>query len=154
MCSQFSSQSDFYFLKCKSGEFPGGLVVRTRHFHCHGLDSTKIPQAARRSQKKKKKSKSDDVISLLKTLLYCVLIACRVRPDSLFMITKLPCLFFAYLSPHLFPCPTLYKCTVSLLSYRLCINCLQKLNHFSTSLFTFSWLTPLCMSGVKYQLTG
>ena len=36
---QFSSQSDFYFLKCKSGEFPGGPGVRTQCFHCCGLGS-------------------------------------------------------------------------------------------------------------------
>ena len=42
-------------------EFPGGPVVRTRHFHCRGLGSilgrgTKIPQAARRGRKNQKKT--------------------------------------------------------------------------------------------------
>ena len=37
-------------------EFPGGLVVRIRHFHCPGPGSipgegTEIPQAAQHSQK-------------------------------------------------------------------------------------------------------
>ena len=41
-------------------EFPGGPVVRTRHFHRHGPGSTagrgtKIPQAVCMDQKKKKK---------------------------------------------------------------------------------------------------
>ena len=43
------------------GEFPGGPVVRTQHFHCRGPGSipsreTKILQAAWRGQKKKKKN--------------------------------------------------------------------------------------------------
>ena len=43
-------------------EFPGGLVVRTRRFHCGGPGSTpgwgtKIPQAAQCGQKKKNKQK-------------------------------------------------------------------------------------------------
>ena len=40
-------------------EFPGGPVVRTRHFHCRGLGSipgqgTEIPQAVQRGQKNQK----------------------------------------------------------------------------------------------------
>ena len=42
--------------------FPGGLVVRIQHFHCHGPGSipgrgTEIPQAACSAQPKKKKGK-------------------------------------------------------------------------------------------------
>ena len=48
------------FLSCSFREFPGGPVVRTRHFHCWVPGSipgrgTKIPQAAAQPGKKKKK---------------------------------------------------------------------------------------------------
>ena len=46
-------------------EFPHSPVVRTWHFHFHGLSSipgwgTKIPQAAWRGQKKNKKQKKTE----------------------------------------------------------------------------------------------
>ena len=49
------------------GRLPGGLVIRTWCFHCHGLSSisaqgTKIPQAVRRSQKKKDETTVLEVI--------------------------------------------------------------------------------------------
>ena len=49
--------------KTQRREFPGGLVVKTRHFHCRGSGSipdqgTKIPQATWHNKKKKPQSKT------------------------------------------------------------------------------------------------
>lgn len=46
--------------------------------------------------------KSGHVTSLLKTL-YRLLMACRVGSETLFVITKTPCLLLAYFPSHLFP---------------------------------------------------
>ena len=50
--------------KRNGGEFPGGPVIRTQHFHCRGPGlipgwGTKIPQAVRRGQIKKKKKEME-----------------------------------------------------------------------------------------------
>ena len=49
----------------RNREFPGGLVVRIRHFHCHGSSipgrGTEIPQAAWHGQKKKKKKRTTNL---------------------------------------------------------------------------------------------
>ena len=53
-------ESENRYKKIGEREFPGGLVVRTQHFHCHGPGSiadqgTEILQVTCRSQEKKER---------------------------------------------------------------------------------------------------
>ena len=90
------------------------------------------------------KCKSDPVTSLLKTL-YCILIACRVRSEFLFTITKLPspvsCLSFPSSLSSSLSYFINVPCSCSPIGF--CINCFQSLSRFSITLFTFPWSTSM-----------